>query len=154
MHLSPYLSSEAILLGLRARTREDLFPDLVGGLCRAYGWEDRGDLLDGIWQRERKMSTAVGLGIAIPHVRTDRFEGLHAAVAVCPDGVDFGAADGKPVNLVVLLVSSSLASGLHVKALAAVARISKPWIGELLGAREPVEFLERLKEGERKFLTP
>jgi hypothetical protein len=71
------------------------------------------------WERERIMSTGMQFGIAIPHGRTFAADRLVCAVGLRPEGVEFGALDGKPARIVVLVLaplrsaappSSSLAS--------------------------------------------
>lgn len=133
---------------MEIRTRSGLFPFLVDALCCAHGLPDRDPILSAVAQRESKMSTAVGMGIAIPHARLESAPRLCAAVAVCPGGLDFPVSDGAPVRLVFLLLSPPSAAGLHVQALASVARLSGPLLDSLLGARDAMEFREVLLRGE------
>jgi mannitol/fructose-specific phosphotransferase system IIA component (Ntr-type) len=121
---------------------------LVDALCQAHGLSDRDRILSAVFEREAKMSTAVGQGIAIPHARVESAPGLCAAVAVCPEGLDFPAPDGLPVRLAVLLVSPPSAAGLHVKALAAVGRMGTVRVADLLASRDAAQFLARLRDGE------
>ena len=44
-------------------------------------------------------------GVAVPHGRTDAVDRLVCAIGVSPDGVDFGAADGEPTRIVVLVLT-------------------------------------------------
>lgn len=55
--------------------------------------------------REKKATTAIGRGIAIPHVRTRQAKELVMAVAISREGVDFGAVDDQPVHVFVSLVA-------------------------------------------------
>jgi mannitol/fructose-specific phosphotransferase system IIA component (Ntr-type) len=148
MRLSDHLAEGAILVPVTAATRAELFPLLVDALCCAHGLSDRDQILSSVFEREAKMSTAVGQGIAIPHARVESAHGLCAAVAVCPGGLDFPAPDGAPVRLVVLLLSPPSAAGLHVKALAAVGRLGQARVCELLSSRDASEFLDRLRADE------
>jgi len=148
MKLSERLAPGSILVGLSARTRAELFPALVDALCQAHGIGGSERILLAIEERERKMSTGVGLGIAIPHARLETATGLHAAVGVCPGGLDFPVPDGLPVRVAFLLISPPSAAGLHVQALAAVGRLSKPLIEELVTSPDEAEFLARLVRAE------
>ncbi|MGB5812712.1 MAG: PTS sugar transporter subunit IIA [Polyangiales bacterium] len=74
-------------------------------------------------ERERLASTGVGSGVAIPHGRFDGFDELRAAVAVCPDGVDFSAVDGLPVTILVGIVGPRSMPQRHLAALAGVSRV-------------------------------
>ena len=74
-------------------------------------------------QRERLASTGVGSGVAIPHGRCEDFGELRAAVAVCPNGVDFDAVDGLPVRIIVGIVGPRTMPQKHLAALAGVSRV-------------------------------
>jgi len=129
-------------------TRTELLPLLVDALCAAHGLGDRDRILSAVWEREAKMSTAVGMGIAIPHARLESAPRLCAAVAVCQGGVDFPVPDRTPVRLAFLLLSPPSAAASHIRALASVARISAPLLEALLAARDAREFRELLERGE------
>lgn len=148
MHLSDHLPEGAILVLPKVVARTELFPLLVDALCPAHGLSDRDGILAAIFEREAKMSTAVGRRIAIPHARLESSPGLCAAAAVCPAGVDFPTPDMLAVNLVFLLVSPPDAAGLHVKALAAVGRLGQDLVDDLLGSPDAAGFLRRLAVGE------
>jgi PTS system nitrogen regulatory IIA component len=148
MRLSDHLPPGAVLTGVGVRTRVELLPLLVDALCSAHGLEDRDRILAAVREREEKMSTAVGMGIAIPHARLESVPRLCAAVAVCPGGMDFPAPDGTPVRLAFLLLSPPSAAASHLRALASVARISAPLLDSLLGAGDAGEFLDLLGRGE------
>lgn len=145
MLLSEHLPIQAVLVPVAVATRSELFPMLVDAICAAHGLPDRGLILSSVFERESKMSTAVGLGIAIPHARLESASGLCAAAAVCPSGLDFPTPDGIPVRMAVLLVSPPSSAGLHVKALAAVGRLGSATVDKLLASRDAGEFLEHLR---------
>lgn len=74
-----------------------------------------------LWQmlitREKMMSTAVGNGIAIPHVRNPVVLHVdHPSIALCflKNPVDFKALDGKPVLILFILLSPSVKKHLAV----------------------------------------
>lgn len=72
--------------------------------------------------REALGSTAFGGGVAIPHARLAGLPGCVALVARLPQPVDWGAADGELVDLLVLLLSPEGAGADHLKALARISR--------------------------------
>ncbi|HXP90312.1 MAG TPA: PTS sugar transporter subunit IIA [Fibrobacteria bacterium] len=148
MRLSDHLPPGAVRTGVEVGTRAELLPLLVDVLCDAHGLGDRDRILSAVWEREEKMSTAMGMGIAIPHARLESVPRLCAAVAVCPGGVDFPSPDGSPVRIAFLLLSPPSAAASHIRALASVARISAPSLEALLRARDDGEFRELLERGE------
>ena len=53
------------------------------------------------------MSTAIGRGVAIPHVRLSSVTDLVMAVGISQKDIeDFDAADGKPVRLVFMIAAA------------------------------------------------
>ena len=56
-----------------------------------------------IIEREKQSSTAIGLGVAIPHARMDGLEKIFIAVGRSIDGIDFTTPDGTPVHLIFLI---------------------------------------------------
>ncbi|MFO0984586.1 MAG: PTS sugar transporter subunit IIA [Planctomycetota bacterium] len=56
-------------------------------------------LFEDLWNREKRQGTAIGDGIAIPHVRTLKVRQALLGFARCTRGVEFDAPDGKPVHL-------------------------------------------------------
>jgi len=66
---------------------------------------NKSKLLTDLVNRERKSSTAVGMGVAIPHVRTMQAKELILAFARAPEGLDFEAPDGDPVKLFFAMVA-------------------------------------------------
>jgi fructose PTS system EIIBC or EIIC component len=142
--MSEILSPGAILCGCPFLSRDELLDELVGVAAREYGWTDGEEVARRVREREAKMSTAIGLGIAVPHARMEGRSLVQVAVACLPAGLDFGASDGKPVRLVLLLVSPVSAPGIHVQALATVGRISPQLVESLVHSRTPDEFLRIL----------
>jgi nitrogen PTS system EIIA component len=56
-------------------------------------------------QRESHGTSAIGKGLAFPHLRTHDVEHFVGAIGVAPDGVNFGALDAEPTKLVFLTLS-------------------------------------------------
>ena len=74
-------------------------------------------------KRERLGSTAVGNGIAIPHVNDETISKPKGFIAILSKGIDFGAADNQPVDIIFLLIAPSKQGSEHLQALAAVSRL-------------------------------
>jgi fructose PTS system EIIBC or EIIC component len=66
---------------------------------------NKSKLLTDLVNREKKSSTAVGKGVAIPHVRTMQAKELILAFARSSAGIDFDAPDGEPVQLFFAMVA-------------------------------------------------
>ena len=81
-----------------------------------------GEVTDGLVERERLGTTAVGGGIAIPHARLPGLERIVGAMARLTPAVPLDAPDELPVDLVFVLLSPADAGADHLKALARVSR--------------------------------
>lgn len=72
--------------------------------------------------REALGATGFGGGAAIPHARLPGLAACMAIVARLPQPIDWGAIDGQPVDVLVLLLSPEDAGADHLKALARISR--------------------------------
>lgn len=100
---------------------------------------DAEELYRKLWEREELGSTAIGSGIAIPHCKLPNIKQGVVAIGVVPEGVDFGAADGRPVHLFFLVISPSQSAAEHLQVLAAISRWVKAGhhVDQILQLREP-----------------
>lgn len=110
---------------------------------------DVSGIADGLRERERLASTAIGHGVAIPHARIDGCERARGAFLRLSLPVDFGAADGQPVDLVLAMAVPRDAMQGHLELLAEVAeRFSQEHFRiHLRQARDHHELVRRLLGG-------
>ncbi|MFT3928715.1 MAG: PTS sugar transporter subunit IIA [Spongiibacteraceae bacterium] len=78
-------------------------------------------LLQSLLARERLGSTGLGNGIAIPHCRLKNLDRVVGALITLAEPIDFEAVDGKPVDIIFLLLAPAQALQEHLNALAALA---------------------------------
>ncbi|HVT72722.1 MAG TPA: PTS sugar transporter subunit IIA [Lacunisphaera sp.] len=84
----------------------DANPDIVVGT----------DTIEEVKKRERECNTGIGLGVGIPHIRAQREEGeLFCAIGWSPPGIDYGAADGQHVHLVVMYYIPGAQKNVYLK---------------------------------------
>ena len=99
----------------------ELLDALIG--AQALAADDREAVLQAVLRREECLSTAVADGVAFPHVRTDVTAALFVPViGIHRQGVAFGAPDGLPTRLFVLMVVTPAAAGTYMRMLAGFAR--------------------------------
>jgi nitrogen PTS system EIIA component len=107
MGLTVVFPPEAVLLGLAGRNERDVVAELVRhavdlGRIPA-GAED--DVIGLVEERERLGSTALGNGIAFPHCRSAHTEQFVGIAGFARAGIPFRAIDGKPVDMIFLLLA-------------------------------------------------
>jgi mannitol/fructose-specific phosphotransferase system IIA component (Ntr-type) len=84
---------------------------------------DRNVALEAVLTRERTQSTGTGAGIAIPHGKCTAVKELVMAIGIAHEPIDFESVDGKPVTILILLVSPADQTGPHIQALARISRL-------------------------------
>ena len=82
--------------------KQEALDALTDAVAEHDGMIDPQRLREAVHQREAVMSTGIGGGIAIPHVRFDGVRHPTLGLGVCPGGIDFGALDNQPVTIIVL----------------------------------------------------
>jgi PTS system nitrogen regulatory IIA component len=112
---------DSLLIGLAAASKDELFQKLAAVAASATGVPDT-TILERVRERETLGPTGFGQGAAIPHARLAGLADVTAVVARLAPGVDYGALDDQPVDIVVLLLSPEGAGADHLKALARVSR--------------------------------
>jgi nitrogen PTS system EIIA component len=109
---------------------------------------DREVLLQVLLAREALGSTAIGEGLAIPHVRTPLvFPGVPAAAALCflETPVSFAAIDGRPVHTVFVLVSPTIRGHLQLLSRLSLALLDRGFKEAVLGRAPAEQILEQAR---------
>ena len=101
-------------------------------------------------EREKLGSTGIGDGVAIPHGKLRGLKDLFISFGRSRGGVEFDSMDGKPVNLVFLLVAPEESVGVHLKTLARISKLLKnPAVRQrLVGASGSQEIYDIIVEEE------
>lgn len=118
----PFLTREAVIPALRAGSKKAALHEISRLAGRLSGREER-DIFETLLQRERLGSTGIGDGIAIPHGKLAKLERLFGLIARIDKPIDFESVDGRPVDVLFLLLAPEDAGADHLKALARVARV-------------------------------
>ena len=82
-------------------------------------------IFDSVLQREQMGSTGVGDGVAIPHAKVPGLSSIVGAFGTSYKGISYDTIDDKPVRLIFMLLVPERSGGLHLKALARIARLLK-----------------------------
>ena len=149
MNLKKAISADTVTLSLKGTTKDAIIEEMIDVLMAAgkiKDLKDRKETLKAVLDRERKMSTGMQNGIAIPHGKTDRVESLIAAIGVKKDGMDFGSLDGQPSRIFVMTLSPDTRTGPHIQFLAEISRqLSDPSVRDrILNATKPEDVLSIL----------
>lgn len=144
VELTDLVSPERVIVGFQANSKPQLIAELARRAAVAIGLPQK-QISDALEARESLGSTGVGSGIAIPHTQIaglDRFYGLFVRL---DRPLDYDAIDGRPIDLVFLLLIPQNTKE-HLHALAAISRrLRDPKIASNLRmAKSALELCEAL----------
>lgn len=140
MKFEEALKAGCFSLDLKRDTKEGIIEEMIDVMVDAGKIRDRGAALNAVLGRERKMSTGMQYGVAIPHGKTSSVEDLVTAFALKKEGVDFSSLDGKPSNIFIMTLSPTTRTGPHMEYLAAISKVlSRPLVRKRLLRAESVE---------------
>ncbi len=125
MKILDILEKDSIVTELKGGTKKQVLEELIEALVERKPQLDRERLMSVLLERERLGSTGIGDGIAIPHGKLKDLDQLTLSFGKSSRGVDFESMDGKPVHLFFLLVAPESSAGIHLRALAKIARLLK-----------------------------
>jgi nitrogen PTS system EIIA component len=136
MQLADFLDCDAIKTALPGGNKRSLMQQLANLAGQRVGAEAAA-VLAGLNEREQLGSTGFGQGVAIPHAKIEGLARIYGLFARLGEPVDYKAIDGRPVDLVFLLLSPPDAGAEHLKALAAISRVTRDGatLERLRGAR-------------------
>ncbi|MEL6825564.1 MAG: PTS sugar transporter subunit IIA [Pseudomonadota bacterium] len=119
--LSSLLAEGVVLAPQTSESRKQVLSTLAKAIGEKHGIDGR-DIFDAVIERENLGSTSVGEGVAIPHARIPELKAPVGAFVRLVDGVDFDAIDGRPCDLIFMLLAPIAAGADHLRALAQVSR--------------------------------
>jgi PTS system nitrogen regulatory IIA component len=142
MQIKSVLSEDNVLF-IDSPTKEDALNLLIDKISQGLSAGDKKEITEGIFHREELMSTGIGLGIAVPHVRLSSLDNISMVAALHKSGIeDYGSIDGKGVNFIFMIVAGKDQHSEHIKLLSAISRTLKDETlrTELFNAESTTEF--------------
>lgn len=132
------------VIDLQGTTKEKVLEELVDALATSPLVTDRTDLLSKILEREKTMSTGVGIGLALPHVKIPSIRDFVIAIGRSKDGVDFQSLDKKPAHVFVMIGCHESQSGEYMKVLSKLVRSlkEKDFQDRVLSAKSPQQIVD------------
>lgn len=136
MNLSDFLDFDAINTRLSGGSKKSLLQQISNMAANRLGL-DPAEIYASVSEREQVGSTGFGQGVAIPHGKIETLGRIYALFSRLAEPIEYKAIDGRPVDLVFLLISPGDAGAEHLKALAAISRVTRdgPVLEKMRGAR-------------------
>ena len=150
MRLTDILQPDCVVVPLVASTKEQAIYALADTLVEHTPINDGVELKKAIWQREMTRTTGIGHGIGIPHGKAEGVDQLRMALGLAAEPIEFGAIDGRPVDLIILLASPVDQTGPHIQALAKISRMltDEAFRNEIKTASSPEALYEMISQHE------
>jgi nitrogen PTS system EIIA component len=137
--LSNLLTTSQVLLDLDASSKKRVF-EQAGMLFESHLGLARAIVFDSLFAREKLGSTGLGQGVAIPHGRIKGLKHAAGAFIRLAAPVAFDSPDGRPVNLLFVLLVPEQATEEHLQILSELAqRFSERSFREALVAATTVD---------------
>ena len=116
---------QSIKLNLDGKTKEAVFTELIDSIAHLHSRCDRAEMLALILDREEKMNTGIGNGVAIPRIHCNGIGHIAGAIGISRQGIDYGAPDNKPVNVVFLLAIDERIKDDHLRVVNQIFRLAQ-----------------------------
>lgn len=111
-----------IIVDLEATSKKRVF-EQVGVLFENTLHIARNQVFDSLFAREKLGSTGLGQGVAIPHGRIKGLQKATAAFIRMKESILFDAPDGRPVDLICILLVPEKATDQHLQILSELAQM-------------------------------
>jgi fructose-specific phosphotransferase system IIA component len=152
MNLTQILQPNGIKVPIEGKDKQSVITELVDLLDANHLLSDKKVVLEAVLLREKTRSTGIGSGIAIPHGKCNAVKELVMSLGIAEQPIDFESIDGKPVRVILLLVSPANQTGPHIQALAKISRlmldeIFKGKLEKCTSAQQAYELISK-KEGQ------
>ncbi|MCX7765882.1 MAG: PTS sugar transporter subunit IIA [Candidatus Sumerlaeia bacterium] len=116
---------ESRIIDLKSEDKEGALMELIEVISTSPLITDKKEFQQAIFEREKIISTGLGIGVAVPHVKIASVKDFVAALGRSFKGIDFQALDDKPVHIIVMIGASDKQAGEYLKVLARIIQILK-----------------------------
>ena len=149
MRIIDLLKVDAIALNVSVSTKDEAIDKMVALHAGAGNLNDAETYKGAILARESQSSTAIGEGIAVPHAKSDSVKVPGLAAITVPGGVDYGAPDGMPSDI-LFMIAAPLDGDLHLEILSRlmVMLMDPAFCAKLRAAKTPAEYLAIIDKAE------
>lgn len=139
-------------MDLKSVSKREALLELAESLRGDSNIANHAAFVEAIFKREELVSTGVGLGFAIPHVKIPEVKDYVVAVGRKKEGLEFDSVDGQPVRLIFMIGASEHQTRDFVKMLARVMKLLKS--GEtrlaLIEAKMPDDFIDIIRSDDER----
>ena len=116
------LKQDAVTVTSETMNKSEILEYLIHLVSSVYNLPYYNEILNLIMAREDKLSTGIGLGIAVPHCLIDKTSQIVVGAMLVLNGVEYNSVDGQPVKLIFLIISQVNDITGHIACLSSISR--------------------------------
>lgn len=151
MTIRDLLAAESINLNGTPAGKTEALNQCIDLMAKSGKIADVDKYRKGVFAREEEGTTGIGMGIAIPHCKSDAVTKAGLAAMVVKDGVDFESLDGTPAKIIFLIAAPNTEDNVHLQVLSklSVMLMDEQFTNSLINAGSVDEFLNIIDSAEK-----
>lgn len=151
MTIRDLLAAESINLNGTPAGKTEALNQCIDLMAKSGKIADVEKYRKGVFAREEEGTTGIGMGIAIPHCKSDAVTKAGLAAMVVKDGVDFDSLDGTPAKIIFLIAAPNTEDNVHLQVLSklSVMLMDEQFTNSLINAGSVDEFLNIIDSAEK-----
>lgn len=151
MTIRDLLAAESINLNGTPAGKTEALNQCIDLMAKSGKIADVEKYRKGVFAREEEGTTGIGMGIAIPHCKSDAVTKAGLAAMVVKDGVDFESHDGTPAKIIFLIAAPNTEDNVHLQVLSklSVMLMDEQFTNSLINAGSVDEFLNIIDSAEK-----
>lgn len=151
MTIRDLLAAESINLNGTPAGKTEALNQCIDLMAKSGKIADVETYRKGVFAREEEGTTGIGMGIAIPHCKSDAVTKAGLAAMVVKDGVDFESLDGTPAKIIFLIAAPNTEDNVHLQVLSklSVMLMDEQFTNSLINAGSVDEFLNIIDSAEK-----
>lgn len=151
MTIRDLLTAESINLNGTPAGKTEALNQCIDLMAKSGKIADVEKYRKGVFAREEEGTTGIGMGIAIPHCKSDAVTKAGLAAMVVKDGVDFESLDGTPAKIIFLIAAPNTEDNVHLQVLSklSVMLMDEQFTNSLINAGSVDEFLNIIDSAEK-----
>lgn len=151
MTIRDLLAAESINLNGTPAGKTEALNQCIDLMAKSGKIADVEKYRKGVFAREEEGTTGIGMGIAIPHCKSDAVTKAGLAAMVVKDGVDFESLDGTPAKIIFLIAAPNTEDNVHLQVLSklSVMLMDEQFTNSLINADSVDEFLNIIDSAEK-----
>lgn len=152
MRIRDLLSVQSIELGGKPGNKTEVLNHMVDLMANGGNIADVETYRKGVFAREEEGTTGIGMGIAIPHCKSDAVNAPGLAAMTIKEGTDFESLDGTPAKIIFLIAAPNTSDNVHLQVLSklSVMLMDESFTNSLVNASSVEEFLSIIDKEETK----